>query len=768
MKRFFLLLTYLILFVAFVACKKEHTVGENPLLEQQWDTPYGVPPFDRIEFEHYAPAFDAALSAHNEQIAAIVESKQEPTFENVILAYDNSGIMLSKVRNIFELLAAADTDEQMQGFASEIMPRLAAHYDAILMNDKLFEKIKSVYDSRHAVQLDAEQLRLTEKIYRSFVRSGALLGEEQKSRLKQINEQLTTLSVDFGRNLLAETNDYKLELDDKALLGVPLQAREMAEDYARSIDEGGKMIFTLQKPSFMPVLTYARDRAVREQIFKAYISRCNNQTPSDNKAIVAKMASLRYEKAQLLGYDSYAHYVTDDEMASTPEAVYALLDQVWEPALEVAKSELEQLKVDFHRENGNDKVFEAWDWWYYAEKLRQSEYKLKEEDVREYLSLDNVKGGIFFLCNRLYGITLRPLKAPLYHPDCEAYEVLDNDDTPLGVLYMDFHPRQGKSSGAWCGSFIEQSYEDGKRVVPVVSIVCNFTPPAGGVPSLLSIDETETLFHEFGHALHALFSDVKYRGLSAVEGDFVELPSQIMENWAFTPQLLKQYAVHYRRGDVMPNDMIENIRRSSKFNEGFNTTELLAAAYIDMDIHSLQSAEQIDVVAFEREALTQKRGLIPQIEPRYHYPYFSHIFDGGYSAGYYFYVWAEVLDKDAYQAFVESGDILDRTTAERFRREILSRGGEREGMQMYRAFRGADPDNRAMLVARGLVEPEQQDSVESVKEVVRVDTRRMARERAQRSREEREAARLKADSLEALRADSLAALNIDTTKVDSL
>ena len=768
MKRFFLLLTYLILFVAFVACEKEHKVGENPLLEQQWDTPYGVPPFDRIEFEHYAPAFDVALSLHNEQIATIVESKQNPTFENVILAYDNSGVMLSKVRNIFELLAAADTNEQMQDFASEIMPRLAAHYDAILMNEQLFAKIKSVYDSRHALRLDAEQLRLTEKVYRSFVRSGALLCAEQKSRLKQINEELTTLSVDFGRNLLAETNDYKLELDDKALLGVPLQMREMAEAYARSIGERGKMIFTLQKPSFMPVLTYARDRAIREQIFKAYISRCNNQTPTDNKDIVANMASLRYEKAQLLGYESYAHYVTADEMASTPEAVYALLDQVWEPALEVAKSELEKLKVDFHRENGNDKVFEPWDWWYYAEKLRQSEYKIKEEDVRDYLSLNNVKGGIFFLCNRLYGITLRPLKAPVYHPDCEVYEVLDGDDTMLGVLYMDFHPRQGKSAGAWCGSFVEQSYEDGKRVVPVVSIVCNFTPPAGGVPSLLSIDETKTLFHEFGHALHALFADVKYRGLGAVEGDFVELPSQIMENWAFTPQLLKQYAVHYRRGDVMPNEMIDKISRSSKFNEGFNTTELLAAAYIDMDIHSLKSAEKVDVEAFERQALTQKRGLIPQIEPRYHYPYFSHIFDGGYSAGYYFYVWSEVLDKDAYQAFVESGDILDRATAERFRREILSRGGERDGMQMYRAFRGADPDNRAMLEARGLVEPEPLDSVLIEPEVVTVDTRRMARERAQRSREEREQLKLKADSIKALHQDSAVVADVDSTKTESL
>ncbi|MBO5331785.1 MAG: M3 family metallopeptidase [Alistipes sp.] len=755
MKRFLRLFAFATLIMTFISCNKQKMVGDNPFFEEVWQTPYGVPPFDRIEFEHYKPAFERGMSLHNEEITAIVENKQEPTFENTILAYDNSGQMLYRVSTVFEMLAAADTDEQMQALSAEIMPQMAAHDDAIMMNDALFERIKSVYDRRFALNLDAEQLRLTEKIFRSFERSGALLSAEDKARLKQINERLTSLGVDFGRNVLAETNAFTVEPTLEELLGVPMQVRDAAEEYGRSIDKKGTAVFTLQKPSMLPLLTYTQSRELREKVYSAYLMRGNNGGEHDNNDIIAEMVSLRYEKAKLLGYDSYAHYVISDEMATTPEAVYELLNQVWDPALERAKQELERLKTLYRREKGNANDFKSWDWWYYAEKVRNSDYNLKEEDVREYLSLDNVKGGIFFLCNRLYGITFRPLKAPTYHPECEVYEVIDSDDTPLGALYMDFYPRASKAGGAWCGTYVEQSYKDGKRVLPVVSIVCNFTRPVGSAPALLSIDETKTFFHEFGHALHSLFADVKYRGLSNVEGDFVELPSQIMENWAFATPMLKQYAVHYRKGDVMPDDMIRKIHESAKFNEGFNTTELVAAALSDLDIHSLQSAEKIDVAEFEREALTEKRGLIPQIEPRYHYTYFSHIFDGGYSAGYYFYIWAEVLDKDAYQAFVESGDIFDKATAERFRREVLSKGGTRAGMDMYRAFRGADPNKIAMLVARGLVEPEEIADVEPlpVNEIVRVDTREQARQRAERSRREREAARLQA------KADSLAAVD---------
>ncbi len=752
MKRFFVLFAFATLIMSISSCKKQADVTDNPFFEQEWATPYGVPPFDRIRMEHYAPAFERGMSLHNEQIEAIVSSNEEPTFENTVLAYDNSGEMLSRVATVFELLASAETNDQMQAYASEIFPRLAAHYDAIAMNDTLFERVKQVYESRVAQSLTGDELRLTEKMYEEFVRSGALLSEEDKAKLSQINEQLSALSVRFGQNVLAETNAFTLEAELDELDGLPTSVRDAAREQAKSMGKGDKFVFTLQKPSMLPLLTYAQDRSMREKIYKAYLARGNNGNEYDNNQIVADVARLRYEKARLLGYDSYAHYVTSNEMASSPEAVYELLEGVWTPALERSKQELERMMTIFRRDHNNGEQFESWDWWYYAEKVRQADYNLKEEEIRDYFSIDNVKGGIFFLCNRLYGITFRPLKAPVYHSECEVYEVIDNNDQPLGALYMDFYPRPGKSGGAWCGSYVEQSYKDGKRVLPVSTIVCNFTRPVGSSPALLTIDEVETFFHEFGHALHNLFAEVKYRGLAGVEGDFVELPSQIMENWALSPEMLRQYAVHYRREEVMPDELIKKIQRTKTFNEGFNTTELVAAALSDMDIHSLQSTEPISASQFEREALTDRRGLISQIEPRYKYTYFSHIFDGGYSAGYYFYIWAEVLDKDAFQAFVESGDLFDRATAERFRREVLARGGSRDGMDMYRAFRGADPDKQAMLVARGLVE-EQVAEVEPlpIKELTRVDTREQARQRAERSRQEREAARqAEADSLAAI------------------
>ena len=753
MKRFFGLFFLLALVLSMNSCKKGAEVTDNPFFEDEWTTPYGVPPFDRIKMEHYAPAFERGMSLHNEQIEAIISSVEEPTFENTILAYDNSGQMLMRMATVFELLNSAETNDQMQAYASEIFPRLAAHYDAIAMNEALFERVKQVYNSRAAQRLTGDELRLTEKMYEDFVRSGALLSAEDKASLQQINEQLSALSVKFGQNVLAETNAFTLEVDLTDLDGLPTSVRDAAREQAKSMGKGDKYIFTLQKPSMLPLLTYAQNRTLREQIYKAYLKRGDNGNEYDNNQIVAQMAQLRYRKAQLLGYDSYAHYVTSNEMASTPEAVYELLEGVWTPALERSQQELERMMSIFRRDHGADAKFESWDWWYYAEKVRQADYDLKEEEVRNYLSLDNVKGGIFFLCNRLYGITFRPLNAPVYHSECEVYEVIDSNDEPLGALYMDFYPRPGKSGGAWCGSYVEQSYKDGKRVLPVSTIVCNFTRPAGSTPALLTIDETETFFHEFGHALHNLFAEVKYRGLAGVEGDFVELPSQIMENWALAPEMLAHYAVHYRREDAMPQELVEKIQLTKTFNEGFNTTELVAAALSDMDIHSLQSDELISPSQFEREALTNRRGLIPQIEPRYKYTYFGHIFDGGYSAGYYFYIWAEVLDKDAYQAFVESGDLFDRATAERFRREVLSRGGSRDGMDMYRAFRGADPDKQAMLVARGLVKAEDvaQTEPEPTREVMRVDTREQARQRAERSRREREAARqAEADSLAAI------------------
>ena len=428
------------------------------------------------------------------------------------------------------------------------------------------------------------------------------------------------------------------------------------------------------------------------------------------------MIRLRTEKAKLLGYKSYAEYVVSDQMAGSPQAVYTLLDEVWNPALDRAKEELAEMTEHFKKDYpAEDAKFESWDWWYYAEKVRQQKYSLNEENIRQYFSLDNTRQGIFNLANRLFGITFRPVNVPIYHKEVSAYEVLDKDNSHLGILYFDFHPRAGKGQGAWCGYYREQRYEaDGTRTAPVVSIVCNFTRPTASAPSLLTLDEVTTLFHEFGHALHFLFTDVRYNGLIGVEGDFVELPSQIMENWALTPEMLRTYATHYRTGEVIKDQYISRIENSSLFNQGFNTTELIAAALSDMDIHSTKEYSTIDVDGFEYNALYEKRGMLREIEPRYRYTYFAHIFSGGYSAGYYFYIWAEVLDKDAFEAFRETGDLFDRRTAEALRSEILSKGGSEAGMTLYKNFRGKSPDKSAMLKARGLWKEPVVDSTEVV------------------------------------------------------
>ena len=762
MRKIFGLSLSLILTMTLSGCHRPAAEAENPLLAETWETPFGVPPFDDIATEHFAPAFERGMSLHDEQIDAIVSSSDAPTFDNVILAFDNSGKVLSRAWTVFGLLNAADTDEAMQAVAAEMSPRITVHYDAVMMNGALFDKVRAVYDARLSAGLTPEQLRLTEKTYTAFVRSGALLDESQKERLKQINTRLSELSVTFAENLLAENNAYMLDVPADSLVGLLPAVREAALDTGEARGRKGHYVFTLDKPSMIPFLTGARNRDLRREIYEAYLSRCNHDDGHDNKAVVAEMAQLRSEKARLLGYASYAAYVTADEMAGTPEAVYGVLDEIWTPALARAREEVAAMEPLLRRDEGAGATLEPWDWWYYAEKVREAEYDLSESEVRDYLSLDNVKGGVFFLANRLYGITFRPASVPLYNDECEAYEVIDADESTLGLLYFDFHPRAGKQGGAWCGSFTETWYDDkDERHGPVVSVVCNFTRPSGRTPALLSIDETQTLFHEFGHALHSLFSEVRYRGLAEVEGDFVELPSQIMENWALTPELLRRYAVNYRTGEVIPDDIIGRIERSRLFNTGFTTTELVAAALADLDIHSLPDGNVGDVNAFERAALTEKRGLIPQIAPRYRYPYFSHIFDGGYASGYYFYIWAEVLDKDAFQAFVESGDLFSRDVAERFRREVLSRGGTRSGMEMYRAFRGADPDDRALLRARGFIEDEPASGADTLRrDVGVVDTRAQARERAERSRRERAEARA-ADSLARVReADSLAALGL--------
>jgi peptidyl-dipeptidase Dcp len=690
--------------VTFTGCKNSSQTA-NPLLET-WNTPFGVPPFDRIKAEHFKPAIEEGIRQHNAQIDSIVSNTEIPSFANVIEALDRSGQTLTNAYTTFSLLNAAESNAQMQELDMELSPMISAHFDNIYLNDRLFNKVKAVYDQRDQIT-DPQQKRLTELIYDRFVRAGALLTPEQKNELKQVNEQLSTLGVQFSNNLLADNNAFTLVIDNpNDLKGLPTSIQTAANTEALNRKKEGVWIFTLSKPSLIPFLTYADNRELREKMYKAYLERCSHGDSSDNSKIINQIVKLRLDKAKLLGYPSYAALALDEEMAKTPENAYALLDQLWQPSLELAKKELEEMKAIKKAETGDDS-FESWDWWYYAEKVRKQKYDLNEEELRPYLSLSNVLQGIFQLSNRLWGITFRPVSVPVYHPECVAYEVLDKDNSHLGILYFDFYPRPGKQGGAWCGTYRDAHYENGKRVAPVVTIVANVSRPAtkNGV-ALLNLDEAETLFHEFGHALHSLFSQVKYTGLAGVEQDFVELPSQIMENWAFEPAMLRMYAKHYQNGAPMPEDLIEKIRRSSLFNQGFTTTELLAASLSDLDIHTITEYKPIDLNRFEKQMLNEKRGLIPQIEPRYRYPYFSHIFGGGYAAGYYSYIWAEVLDKDAYQAFVESGDIFDRPTAESYRKNILERGGSEPGMELYKKFRGHEPDIKPLMAGRGLIEVE--------------------------------------------------------------
>ena len=711
MKRLLTLSSLLFAMTMNLSCSSDAVVETgNPLLDE-WTTEFGIPPFDKIETKHFEPAFMEAMKMHNQEIEAIVANESEPTFENTIVAMDNAGIKLWELNLIFGMLSSSDLDEEMQEIQNRMMPAIEKHYNSIMLNEALFERVKAVYQNRKSLNLDEVQLRLVEKNYNDFVRSGALLEGQAKERLMEINAELAELSIRFGNNLLAENGSFSLLLDASQVADLPEGVRNQAAEAAKSMGKEG-FVFTLDKPSMLPFLTYSKNRDLRRELYNGYIMRCNNDNEFDNKQLAEDMARLRVEKANLLGFKSYSHYVTDDQMAGTPEAVYKLLNEIFEPALESAKGELEEMKALFEKDYPGE-AFEKSDWWYYAEQVRQKKYQLDEDEIRKYLSLDNVRDGMFYLANRLYGITFRPIVAPRYHKECTIYQVLDEDQSHIGVLYLDPYPRKSKSGGAWCGNFTEQRYVNGERKAPVVGIVCNFTPPVGDTPSLLSFDEAETMFHEFGHALHFLFADVRYRGLTDVEGDFVELPSQIMENWAFEPEIMKEYAVHYRTGEVIPDRLIAKMQNASLFNQGFTTTELAAAALIDMDIHTLETYTDLDINDFEKYNLATRRGLIPEIEPRYRYTYFAHIFNGGYSSGYYFYLWAEVLDKDAFAAFKESSDICDKELARSFRYDLLAQGGQRAGMDMYRTFRGANPDKTAMLKARGLWKEPVEEVVET-------------------------------------------------------
>ncbi len=677
------------------------TESDNPFFTE-WTTPFGVPPFEKILNEHYIPAFERAIQEHNQEIESIIKDPNPPDFKNTFAAFDGSGKLLEKVSSVFFALNGANTSQELQTLAKKLNPLLSQHNDDINLDPKLFERVKIVYAARGKMNYDPQQLRLIEETYKNFIRGGAGLDSVGKARLRELNKEISMLQLTFGQNLLAETNAFKLVISNKDdLSGLPDDLISAAAEAAKADTAAkGKWVFTLQNPSVMPFLQFSDKRELREKMFKAYINRCNNNNSKDNKAIIAKLVMLRGQKAKLMGYSSFAAFVLDDRMAKTPGNVYDLLNQVWKPALAMAKKERDDMK---QMQGPNAGSFTGWDWRYYSEKVKKSKFNLDEEAVKPYFKLENVRDGIFYVANKLYGITFTEVPdAPTYYKGVNLYECRDKDGSLLGVVYMDFHPRAGKRGGAWCGSFRSQSYLDGRRVEPVMTIVCNFTAPTGDKPALLTADEVETFFHEFGHNLAGLFKNVPYQGISSVPRDFVELPSQINEHWAFEPEVLKVYAKHYITGEVIPRELVDKIIKSGKFGAGFKSTEYLAASFLDMDYHtSPQTTGKFDVLKFETDAMN-KIGLIEQIPPRYRSTYFQHTMTGGYTAGYYSYIWAEVLDADAFQAFKETGNIFDQATATRFRKDILEKGGSEDAMQMYVDFRGKKPSIDALLENRGL------------------------------------------------------------------
>lgn len=682
--------------------KEEKTENMNPFFEA-YDTPFEVPPFDKIKNEHFSPAILEGIKQQQAEINAIVNNTEDPTFANTIEAMEKSGELLVKASAVFSNFNSANTNDTLQAIAKELAPEISKHSDNISLNEKLFAKVKTIWENKDNLGLNGEQQKLLEKTYKSFVRNGANLNEADKEKLRNINSKLSVWSLTFGQNLLAETNAFKLFVDNEAdLAGLPQELKDAAKADAKAAGEESKWLFTLQNPSIMPFLQYAENRELRKQIWDAYQSRANKDNDKDNKAILVEMANLRREKAQLLGYKNHADYVLEESMAKTSDQVYDLLNQLWTPALAKAKQERDEMQAIVAAE-GKDFNIEPWDWRYYEEKLRQQKFNLDEQEVKPYFALDKVQAGVFMVVKNLFGLTFEEIKdIPTYHPDAKAYEVKEADGTHVGVLYMDFHPRASKRGGAWMTSYRPQQTIDGVRKAPVISIVCNFSKPTGDAPALLTFDEVTTFFHEFGHALHGLLSNVQYRSLAgtSVPRDFVELPSQIMENWATEPTVLKQYAIHYKTGEPIPDELIEKLKNSGTFGQGFATTEYLAASLLDLDYHTQEKEIVGSANDFEKASL-EKIGLMGEIIPRYRSTYFQHIFAGGYSSGYYSYIWSGVLDTDAFQAFKET-ELFNPEKALAFRKEILERGGTDEPMKMYVNFRGAEPKIDALLKKRGL------------------------------------------------------------------
>ena len=683
----------------FCACSQKENLTSNPFLTE-FQTPYATPDFDRIQFEHYEPAFLKGIEQQNEEIQSIVQNTEAPTFENTVVALDNSGEILSRVSGVFFALTEADTNDSLITLQGRIAPMLSEHQDNIYLNSDLYQRIATLHQQEEdgTLSLNTEQHYLLDKYYKRFVRSGASLDADKQQRLREINKQLSTLTIDFGNHVLADNNAYQLVIDkEEDLAGLPEAVISGAAHEAEARGLAGKWVFTLQESSRLPLLQYAQNRELRKNIYQAYTSLGNHDNANDNKEVLKQILTLRLEKAKLMGYKNHAEYVLAENMAKTPETVMDFLNNLWGYSIKNARKEAAELQGLMDREGRGEKL-EAWDWWYYAEKLRKEKYDLNEDEVKPYFSQEDVWNGLCYVVNKLYGITLTPTDSiPVYNEDVKTYIVKDADGSLLGIFYQDYMPRAGKRSGAWMSNFREA---DG-QTRPLIYNVASFTKPAGDMPSLLTLDETCTMFHEFGHALHGLLTQCQYKGTSgtAVARDFVELPSQIMENWALAPEVLRVYAKHYKTREVIPDELIAKIEKQALFNQGFQVTERLAASLLDMGFHTLTSTEGLDVMEFEKQTM-DKLGLIPQIAPRYRATYFNHIM-GGYDAGYYSYLWAERLVADAFEAFKEHG-LFDQETATSFRKNILEKGGSDDPMKLYVNFRGAEPSIEPLLKLHGL------------------------------------------------------------------
>ena len=689
--------------IAIAACSCGGQKSDNPLFNE-FDTPYGIAPFSEITIDHYREGMLRGMEEQKAEIEAIVNNPEAPTFENTIVALDQCGELLRKVRGTFSPLSSSNSTEEIRALQKEMSPISSAHSDDINLNPALFARVKAVYEQKDNLTLTPEQAKVLENTYDRFVKSGAELSDEDKEKLRALNQEISMLQLTFSQNLQHETNNtYVVANSLEELKGLPQANIDAAAKMAADNGQEGKWMFNMQRPSCNPVLQYCENRELREKVYKAYYNRGNQDNEYDNKAISAKLVALRLEKAKLMGYNTYAEMALADRMAKTPEAVYDLLNQVWTPAVKKAKEEIADIRAEIRKE-GKSFEPEGWDYMYYQDKAKKAKYAVDEQEIRSYLEINNVMQGIFHVANKLYGITFKEItdSVPSYEPTAKAYEVIDRDGTLLAIFYSDNFPRDGKNAGAWCTSFRGQSYEGDERVIPIVINCCNMTAPTGDGPALQSIDNVETMFHEFGHALHSFMRDVRYNGAGGVERDFVELPSQINEHWAFEPEVLAVYAKHYQTGEVIPMELVNKIVESSKYGQGFATVEYVAASLSDMDLHVLTEVPaDLNVMEFESKKLAE-RGIPSQIFPRYRMTNFSHTMGGGYTAGYYSYMWAEVLDADAFDAFAETGDIFNQEVAAKFRNYILTPGGIDDGMVMYKNFRGREPKIDALLRNRGI------------------------------------------------------------------